>query len=283
MPEVNLVSRTLNQFQHQTELAIQVNTSGLSFCIYTPVDKTIRAFRHYKLSNALVLDDILKFTREILEKDELISLPHQKTKVIFTSRKSTLVPDEFFKPDILKKLLEFNQPLSDLDEIHFNSIDFCNTKHVFTVPTYFASIIVNKFNKTVFYNQATSLLLILNELATTDPGHSVIINLNDDFFDIAIMKDGKLNFYNNFLFVNSTDLLYFILYVCRQLGIDKDKAGFYLTGEKCTKKELTGEVHHYLKDIKLLDQLPGIQFTPVTQGLELSRFAALINLIKCGL
>jgi len=282
MPEISLVDKTLDQYTNQTEIAIQVSPGGLSFCIYTTIDKTARAFRHYKLSNALLLEDILKFTREILQKDELLQIPQQKAKVIFINRKSTLVPNEFFKPELCKKLLEFNQPVSELDEIHFNSIDFCDSKHVFTLPTYFAGIIVDKLKNVVFYNQATPLLVLLNEIGCNKTGHSIMINLNNEFFDIAVMLDGRLIFYNNFLYVNSTDLLYFILYVCRQLEIDKETSCFYLTGEQSIKKELTDEISRYLKKIRMPTELGDIRFTPLTQKIELSRFATLLNLIKCG-
>lgn len=282
MPEINLVDKSLDQYNNQTALAMQIGQTGLSFCIYTPSDNTIRAIRHYKLTNALVLDDVLNFTRETFKKDNLLNLRFEKVKVIYASRKSTLVPDEFFNPAILKKLLEFNQPIDELDEIHFNPIDYCITENVFAVPTYLAEIISNKFDKPFFYNQATPLLVLLNETAKSALKHTVIINLNQEFFDIAVMEDLQLKLCNNFLYVNSTDLLYFILYVCRQLEVDMESASFYLVGEHCTKGELTREISVYLKNINSYKEFLNVTFSPATQNIDMAKFAPLLNLMKCA-
>jgi hypothetical protein len=281
MPDINIVDWNINQFKDQIELSIQAGLGSFSFCISTSSDNTIRAFRHYSFSNAVLQEDILNHTNEILRKDELLRMPFKKTRVIFVSRKSTLVPNEFFKPELLKKLLEFNQPVGELDEIHFNAIDFCDAKHTFALPTYFAGMFADRFNKVTFYNQATPMLLLLNEIAREDTSHTVIINLNNEFFDIAVMQDKHLKFYNNFLYVNSTDLLYFILYVCQQLEINKEAANFYLTGEQRDKRDLVGEISGYLKNLRTIEQIRDIRFIAALQKIDQSRFATLLNLVKC--
>jgi hypothetical protein len=158
MPEINLVDQTLKNYHNQTELSIQVSLNGFSFCISTLPDRTIRAFKSYRFEGVVLLEELISRTNDILRQDELLRLPYQKMRVMPFNRTSTLIPHELFRPEQLKKLMQFNQPLDDLDEIHFNTIAYCSSNLVFTVQTYLAGIFTEKFKAPLFYNQAASLI-----------------------------------------------------------------------------------------------------------------------------
>jgi hypothetical protein len=281
MLEINLLDPKLNDYVDTTELSIQVGTVGFSLCIHSGDDKQIRAFRHYKYANSNREDDLLRDTAEILHKDELLRLPQKKVKVIFTGRKSTLVPAEFIQDDKLKKILEFNQPLDDLDEIHHNLISGCNSHLVFALPTYFAGMISEKFREAVFFNQAIPLLnFALSNLDHQD-GDMVYIQLNNDFFDIAIIRNGKLSLYNSFLYVNSVDLLYFILYACKQLKVDSSDATFILFGENSTNFGITRELNEFIPKLLPVEDYSTGNLAGRMKTADRQRFFGLIQLHRC--
>jgi hypothetical protein len=111
----------------------------------------------------------------------------------------------------------------------------------------------------------------------------VFIQINKEFFDIVILIDGELKLYNNFLYVNSTDLIYFILYACKQLKIDTKKTPFHFIGDFSKKVSLFIELLSYLpKSSKLhLDEITGQ--TMFSHKIDASRFYSLLSLHKCAL
>lgn len=280
MLEINLLDPALKDYYDSTELSIQVSMVGFSLCIHAGNANQIMAFRHYKYSDIILEEDLLHSTAEVLHKDELLRLPHKKIRVIFTGRKSTLVPEEFIQVDQLKKILEFNQPLDDLDEIHHNVISGCDSQLVFALPTYFAGMLSDKFKEVVFYNQATPLL---NYILTHDEkaADRVYIQLNKDFFDIAIIQGNKLSLYNSFLYVNSVDLLYFILYACKQLKVDLSRSSFRLFGENATDHALTRELKDYLPTLQSVESSPSGSIGNRMKPADRQRFFGLINLHLC--
>lgn len=280
MLEINLLDSTLKDYMDATELSVQVGAVGFSLCIHAGENKQIRAFRHYKYTYTEREDDFLRNTAEILHKDELLRLQFQKIRVVYTGRKSTLIPTEFIQDDQLKKILEFNQPLDELDEIHRNSISGCNSHLVFAVPTYFAGMISDKFSKPAFYNQATPLLNYA--LNTTDqPDDVVYIQLNNDFFDIAIIQNRKLSLYNSFLYVNSVDLLYFILYACKQLKVDTSFTDFILFGERSTDHAITRELTEYIPKLQSAEVSTTGALGNRMKSADKQRFFGLIQLQQC--
>jgi hypothetical protein len=281
MTEINLVDQTLKNYHSQTELSIQLSLNGFSFCIVSLPDRAVRAFRHYRFEGAFLLEDILNRAGEILHRDELLRLPYQKIRVMYITRTSTLIPFELFKPEQTKKLLEFNQPVGEFDEIHFNPVSFCASNIAFTVQTYLAGLFTEKFRNVVFYNQATAILKVAELNYFDSKGIILYIQLNKEFFDIAVTDNGKLIFYNNFLFSGSEDLTYFILYVCKQLTIDVHEAIFQITGELVEENQIVAGLPNFFNKIKPVDKLNGVSLTPVTRKIPLAKFASLLTLSNC--
>jgi hypothetical protein len=281
MPEFNMVDPSFKKFSEGLEITIQISLIGFSYCISTAPDKMIRVFRSYKFSDAVMLEDILNETQSILHKDDFLKLPFNKVKAIFVNRKSTIVPNEFYKPELIKRILEFNQPIDDLDELHFNSIQQINSKLIFTFPTYLAGMLIDCFKKVEFYNQAFPLIQLANDFPAGETDYKIAVNLNKEFFDMVVIKNNHLQLSNNFLYVNSTDLLYFILFVCKQLGINQNTAVFYFTGELSSKSELIHGLSGYLKNIQHIESISGVVFSIDMNPAVLSRFPTIFKLALC--
>jgi hypothetical protein len=281
MPEINLVDPSFRNYKEELEISIQISLNGFSFCISTPSDKTIRVIRSYKFLQAVMLEDILNETQSILHKDDLLSLPFKRAKAIFINRKSTIVPDEFFRPEMIKRILEFNQPIDDLDELHYNSIKQISSKLIFTFPTYLAGMLIDRFKKIEFYNQSFSLIQLLNELPTGESDFKIVINLNREFFDMVVINKEGLLLSNNYLYVGSTDLLYFILFVCKQLGINPNGPVFYFTGEMSFVNEVVHGLSGYINNIQHLESIPDLKFSTHIKPEAISRYATLFKLAMC--
>lgn len=281
MPEINLVDANLKNYQDTAELSIQVNLNGFSFCICSSEDRRLHAFCHYAFQKILLQEDVLNQIDDILYKEELLRLHYKKVRVIYTGRKSTLVPDEFFRTDSLKQILEFNQPIDALDEIHYNALPACQSQLVFAIPTYFAGLITEKFKQAQFYSQATPLLISALSDGEVPGTEKVIIQLSKEFFDIIIISEGKLRLYNTFLYVGATDLIYFILYACKQLKVDSKKTPFYFVGEFDSKESLAREMTPHIPSVQFFSDPEYIRQNPLFQKLDYSRFYSLLQLPVC--
>ena len=138
---------------------------------------------------------------------------------MFLSQKSTLIPDSYFDKNLLKSYFEFNHPLDALDEIHYNYIPSVDAYNVFTLHNYIATAISNQFKGVRFYHQAMPFIEKVLEYSTPirrSCGH----RLYHHFFDIMISSGDRLKFYNTFQYNGPSDVLYFILFICKQFNIN---------------------------------------------------------------
>jgi hypothetical protein len=281
MHEINLIDPALKNIDDTFELSIQVGPQGFSFCIHSPVDQQIKVLRHYPFVDIILEEDLLNNTSEILRKDELLRLHYRRVWVIYFGRKSTIVPNAFISEDNLKKILEFNQPLDELDEIHQNVLRGCDSQLIFAIPTYFAGIMSEKFRDARFFSQATPLLTHVLKRNQELEANRVYIQLNKDFFDMVIIQDRKLTLYNSFLFVNSTDLLYFVLYVCKQLKIETKSTVFILFGERSAEAALLKELKAYLPRLFPDERNGTLPADKLLKPAFQQRFFSLIHLHQC--
>lgn len=279
MPDINLVDSSLKNYYEHTEISIQLNLSGFSFCIVSEKDRKLRAFRSYSFNDVILQEDLLKKVKEILQKDELLRLPHRNTKVIYFSQKSTLVPKAYCKDEYLKKILQFNHPLDDLDEIHQQPISGCSSNLIFTIHTYIASVFTEKFKNCDFYNQAVPFLNYF--LNTSSEKTEIFVQLNKDFYEIAVIAGKNLQLYNSFLFSSETDMIYFLLYICKQLHIGPESTPLTYLGELASVTKLEKEISRYFPLAKRIEN-KSICFPKLPLAIPNAfRYYSLLNMAIC--
>ncbi|MBN1951720.1 MAG: DUF3822 family protein [Bacteroidales bacterium] len=279
MSAINLVDPSLKNYENIV-LSIQADLDGFSFCIRSEEDDRVHAFRHYKFGHSTLQEEILNQSQDILQKDDLLRLHFRKVNLCFFSRKSTIVPASYSEISGYKKILEFNQPIDDFDEIHYNSLPACDANLIFTIPSYFAGMVASKFSNICYINQATPLILQSLKMAGHEPTF-ISLQLNREFFDLVILQDGQLKLYNTFLYSNATDLLYFILYSCKQLGLDIKHTPILPTGEHSGDESLIRDLKPYLSSRKIHSATSEHNLAPALKKLDTGRFFTLLNLHSC--
>jgi hypothetical protein len=280
MPETDIVDKQFDKNKtEQYHISIQVDLDGVSFCILDPALEKYLVLRKYDLNNERDPESVVDRIENIFNDDELLNDPFASASLIYVTQKSTLVPSSFFEETKLKNYFEFNQALDELDELNFNFLPDIDSYNVFAIPTYVANQVYNKFRNVKFYHQSTPFIKsAINGLSDET---AVLLNLNCEFFDVIVKEKSALKFYNTFKFMNETDLLYFVMYVVKQLNIDTKSVLFTLCGEKSNNQDYFNALSKYLPNLSYFEPVyPG--FGSGFDKIELHKFFNLFYLYNCG-
>jgi len=261
-------------------LSIQLNLDGLSFCILDPVREKYIAFESKSFPKDQIFDDYLNILEDYLDNHELLKLKFKASRLIWISNKNTLIPNSFFNIENLKKYFEFNQKLGDLDEIHYSGLKFVDAYSVFIIPNQVASIFSRRFKNIVFYNQQIPFI----EQALFkhhSENKKVIVHVNHQFIDVAITENNKLLLYNNFLYKNEMDMVYFILYVFDQFGLDTQHTELILSGIIDQKDHALIKLKDFIKHIKFEKLSEEFSYSYTFNKIPLYKFTNLFNLHLC--
>ncbi|MBN1414222.1 MAG: DUF3822 family protein [Bacteroidales bacterium] len=281
MHELSLIDNTFQKEEAgKYHLSIQSDLNGFAYCIYDNAQKKHVVFRKYNLQTDRLIDNFLKSLEEVFRTDDLLKLTYSTSAFMFLTQKSTLIPDAYFSKDILKSYLEFNHTLDDLDEIHYNYLPAVDAYNVFAMHTYVAAEISKHINGVIFYHQAYPFIEKTLEFSGNKQKQIIAVNLNHYFFDIAVCAAGKLKLYNTFQYTGPTDLLYYILFICKQFLIEPRQLELLLSGELSDTMTFREKLKEYIPDTQTLKTDP-VSLADGLSKIKESNYSSLFNLVHC--
>lgn len=282
MHDLSLLDETLDiNITRSYHLSIQIDLNGFSFCMLDMTRNKYVALKHYSYDS--ISDDPESNIREIFKKDEFLTRDFKGSKLIYTSKKSTLIPDPLFNKNNLKDYFTFNHSLHNSeDQVLYNRVKNGEAYVVFAVPGFLPSLAKDYFPDVQMYHQSTPLIenIFLTRRTKKDQV-SIFMNVSEELIDIAVIDGKKMNLYNCFSYKDENDLIYFTLYVFEQLKLDPENTEMVLSG-RITKTMKHYEIlKKYIRHIRF--DSPNTQFTYSYTFNELPShtFLNLLNLYTC--
>jgi len=239
------------------QLSILLKPSGLTYTIVDTVRRKCVAIKNVNFEDLKGTNDYHNRIKDLLIKDSFLAKNYKGIDFVFSSRKSTLVPMEFFNKKMLRDYFTTAHDLDEYEEIHFNKLEKVNAVNIFTIPSDITTLMVNQFPELKFYHQATTF--IDNSIAKSETnGHIIGLMVYSSYFDIAVCKDGKLFLYNNLDYANENDFVYHVVNIYQQLNIPDGQTNMYLSGDIDKDSRKFKLLNRYVRNIwfsKLPDNL----------------------------
>jgi hypothetical protein len=284
MPELNFVDRSFNK-DHSVNyhLSIQADRNGLAYCIRNNRHREFIVFRKYKFDHVYLESDLAGHVISVLDRDEILHLPFLDVHFMGYTQQNTLVPASYFSSDHLTDYMDFNSGGASDGELFSNHLRVLDTYNVFTLSRALVTLITLHFKKVEFSSQASPFLWNVSNQSGSLNNTAMYVGLNADFFDVAVTGSGKLLLYNTFQYVNETDLLYYVLYVCKQLSLKTNDLPLILSGEMSSRLVYSEMLKQYLP---ATDHDATVGLPPVSTGLSTAityKYLNLFNLQACAL
>ena len=81
---------------------------------------------------------------------------------------------------------------------------------------------------------------------------NVYVNVNSRSFDLAVVNDGALSFFNNFRFDTKDDFTYFLMFALEQQQLPPQEIPVYFTGLITGNSEILKLCERYIKKIRFI-------------------------------
>jgi hypothetical protein len=138
------------------QLSIMLKPSGLTYTIVDTVRKKCVAIKNVNFEDLKSTNDYHNRINDTFANDSFLSKNYKGIDFIFSSRKSTLVPMEYFDKKLLKDYYTTTHQLDEFEEIHFNKLEKTDTVNIFSIPSDITTLMVNQFPELKFYHQAST-------------------------------------------------------------------------------------------------------------------------------
>jgi hypothetical protein len=246
------INTTITEKKYK-KLSLQVSLTGLSFCVFDTLNNTIISVKE------VLLDKFQKNTKtEELFADAFKENPELKDSydeivVIHNNNLSTFVPEPLFDESFLGSYLQYNTKVFDTDFFAFDEIPNYQMNLVYIPYVNINNFFIDQFG-TFDYKHANSVLVTkLLDASKNNDDKKMIVNFNPAHFEIVVIQNQKLLFFNSFEYQTPEDFLYYVLFTAEQLNMNPENFKLELLGTITEENDFYTLAYKYIRNISFFD------------------------------
>ena len=236
---------------HKKKLSIQFSLDGFSFYISNShnIISKFTSFEFPKAIKSPVL--ILKEIQEIFKNEKSLQQDFEFVNVIHQNNLSSLVPNQYFKDNDLNNYLKYSIKTITTDLIVYDDLNFIKAKNVYVPFVNINNFIFQNFGEFEYKHHSSILLEKL--ISQSDNSLNFFVNISQSLFDIVVLKDSQILFYNIFEYQTKEDFIYYILFTLEQLELSSEETNISLTGNIDEHSELYKILYTYVRNISFFN------------------------------
>ena len=173
-------------------------------------------------------------------------------RFIVGNRLNTLVPASLFDEEHLDDYFRFNHNLPKGYLLKWEALPTIDAVNVFAVSAEQEQRVMGLGNDVHITHQSS---VFLNGIMKEDPANekaNVYVNVNSRSFDLAIVTEGSLVFFNNFKFDTKDDFIYYLMFTLEQQRLSGMEVPVWFTGLIAPNSEILKLCERYVKKIRFI-------------------------------
>ena len=234
-----------------TKLIIKLSSSAVSVILSDHIGNIIKYIHNdfvEKIEPKNLPEKLdLIFNKFKIDNSELINI-----KLIVCNKLSSLVPKNLFDEKLSLEYLKFNSKLLENDFAANDSIDEIEAVNVFLPYVNVNNYLIDRFGSFNYYHYSTVLIKKIIKYNSVKE-ISVYANIQSDYFQILILKNKNLIYFNSFDVNNKEDILYFLLFCFEQNKIDNIKTKLSLIGNIEFENNTYRLIEKFINNIEIID------------------------------
>ena len=200
----------------QYRLTIQFSLGGLSFALLDSKTLTIIGLECYQSDYLTDSEALFHALERALEGHNLNGRDLESVTCLIDGRTNTLVPSSLFDEKESQTYLDFTFQLPDEQVVLHEALATQACTNVFALPKPLLAKIRSKWPTAKIRH--SSSVFIDSSMKYAPEGKAAFVNVKSRDFDMAIVDEGRLAFFNNFKFNTKDDFAYFLLFALEQNG-----------------------------------------------------------------
>jgi len=226
-------------------------------------NKDITAQNHVKLSILLMQNGLSFCAKNILNQN----IEHQgfvkenenyhfhptfqnfdKIQVALVNHLNTFVPKSLFDANAIENYLQYNTKVLKNDHFGYDELSNFDLINVY-VSNDFNLPIVQEIEITEKSHFATTLVNKLLQQNKNNVPLQFFVHFIADSFQIVIIQNSQLMFYNTFVYLSEIDVLYYILFVAEQFKLNPEQFLLVLLGEISDDSSIYKIIYQYVRNV----------------------------------
>ncbi|MEI6817146.1 MAG: DUF3822 family protein [Bacteroidota bacterium] len=265
----------------QYDLYLELGFDGITICVVDVNTGFSSALVHYQFQKISSLAALCDKSESIFTTNDIFKINFRKVYCSIINQKSTLVPVPVFEKGKEALLLGLNCSLDDDDLILINRFKQMDAVNIFAIPKPMRKVIQSHFPLAEFHHYSTALIentLLENKM---DQDKNVVLNIHPSHFEILIISQKTLLFYNTFNYSSAEDVLYYLLFVFEQFNISTDTIKVKVTGELDKHSSIYSLLYKYVRNINFGHRPASLKYCSKLESLPKHFYYSIYSLQLC--
>ena len=233
-------------------LTIQCSLDGFCFVVHHQEENKIVDIELYQTSKSDDESVIMEALEKALFKKGLFGKPFHSVLYIVNNTFNTLVPNTLFDEQDYDTFLRFNHQLPQGYKLFHEPLKNMEAVNVFAMPETQYEHLKNTWKGLSITHQTTLFIDSILKEEPYDSNINAFVNVSSRSFDLAIVKDGKLDFFNSFKFGSKDDFIYYLMFTLEQRQLANCNIPVYFSGLVSNNSEIIHLCERYLRKIRFL-------------------------------
>lgn len=231
------------------KMSIRLRSGGLSFSGYSLSDNDTFFFKDVEFDRT---KPYLSALKEFFFENEFITYPYKQVSLVCVSPQYTLVPTGIFQEKQKDELLSFAFSAPEARCLS-NELKDEQAQLVFGIDEEVYEFCSRSLINPHFVHYMTPVLSLWKKQSRARLPKQLYVVLHRRMLDIACYAQGSLLFVNSFGYEHVDDILYYVLYAWKQIGLDQQKDQLRLFGEAELRSAVMTTLRNYLQYIEPLE------------------------------
>ena len=240
----------------QYRMTIQFALGGLSYALLDTKGNRLIVLECYQSDLLSDSNDLFHTLERSLETKGLNNKSFQSVICIIDERLNTLIPEALYKPEDNEKYLGFGFTLPS-DYVMMTDHLPCKAVNLYAIPQNLQSRILAKWPNAEITHSTS---VFINSVPKTE-NPTAFVNVRNRDFDLVIIRQGRLFFFNNFKFNTKDDFAYFLVFALEQNGLSGQDTPVCFTGLIRPASEIIDLCGRYIKDIRFVEDPNELQIS----------------------
>lgn len=232
------------------KLSIQVSLSGLSFCVFDAITNKI-------IHNAIVSFENNKVIEEQLWRtfvdNPVLTQSYDKVIVLHNNSLNTFVPSSLFDVNYLASYLQYNTKVFDTDFFTYDTISPYEIINIYVPFVNINNFLLDQYESFEYKNSNSILVRKLLDLSKNRDEKQIFVHIQENRFELVIVKNQELLLFNSFNYTAPEDLIYYILFACEQLQLNPETISIKILGDCSEDHPNFKIIYTYIRNCSLLD------------------------------
>ena len=259
-------------------LSIQLSLDGFSFCIINKTEMQIERLEHFPfIDQSPTPDKLLQNVEGVFKKERALQKRYGTVNITHVNQLSTLVPKSLFDEERIRDYLKFSSKTYTNDYVVHDEIENHDMVNVYIPFVNVNNFFLERFGSFEYKHFSTVLVnSLLNTYKFSEHPH-MFAHLGERQFEILVIANDKLLFYNSFNYQSKEDFIYYILFTAEQLELNPEKFELNLAGIIDAESELFKIAYRYVRKVGLLENRSEYKFPPNSKENTKRRHFTLLN------